>query len=95
MGQSTWELLLHSVGPLFWGAVTGTIPLTLLSFAVGLAIALPFTPLASLLGFTPLPLEFFGLLALLVVVYLAVVQWAKRAFYRHRDACHAAQADSQ
>jgi cystine transport system permease protein len=40
MGQSTWELLLHSVGPLFWGAVTGTIPLTLLSFAVGLAIAL-------------------------------------------------------
>ncbi|HMT83405.1 MAG TPA: magnesium-translocating P-type ATPase [Ottowia sp.] len=62
---------------------------------VALAIALPFTPLASLLGFTPLPLEFFGLLALLVVVYLAVVQWAKRAFYRHRDACHAAQADSQ
>ena len=35
------------------------------------------------------------LLALLVVVYLAVVQWAKRAFYRHRDAFHAAQADSQ
>ena len=62
---------------------------------VALAIALPFTPLASLLGFTPLPLEFFGLLALLVVVYLAVVQWAKRAFYRHRDAFHAAQADSQ
>ena len=40
MGQSTWDLLLHSVGPLFLGAVTGTIPLTLLSFALGLVIAL-------------------------------------------------------
>ena len=30
-----------------------------------------------------------------VAVVQAVVQWAKRAFYRHRDACHAAQADSQ
>ena len=62
---------------------------------VALAIALPFTPLASLLGFTPLPLEFFGLLALLTAAYLAAVQWAKRAFYRHRDACQATQADSQ
>ncbi len=62
---------------------------------IGLAITLPFSPLAPLLGFTPLPLEFFGLLALLTGAYLAAVQWAKRAFHRHRDLCHAAQADSQ
>jgi cystine transport system permease protein len=37
---STWELLLHSIGPLLIGAVAGTIPLTLLSFVIGLVIAL-------------------------------------------------------
>jgi cystine transport system permease protein len=37
---STWELLLHSIGPLLIGAVSGTIPLTLLSFVIGLVIAL-------------------------------------------------------
>jgi cystine transport system permease protein len=37
---STWELLLHSIGPLVIGAVAGTIPLTLLSFTIGLVIAL-------------------------------------------------------
>lgn len=50
---------------------------------VALAAALPFTPLAPLLGFTPLPLEFFALLGLVVVVYLALVEFAKRRFYRY------------
>jgi len=61
-------------------------------------IALPVRTMGLYLarwGFTPLPLEFFGLLALLTGAYLAAVQWAKRAFHRHRDLCHAAQADSQ
>ncbi len=40
MDPSTWELLLHSIGPLLLGAVLGTIPLTLVSFAIGLVIAL-------------------------------------------------------
>ncbi|HEY3407487.1 MAG TPA: amino acid ABC transporter permease [Propionicimonas sp.] len=40
MDPSTWELLLHSIGPLLIGAVAGTIPLTLLSFTIGLVIAL-------------------------------------------------------
>ncbi|HEY3545957.1 MAG TPA: amino acid ABC transporter permease [Propionicimonas sp.] len=40
MDPSTWELLLHSIGPLLIGAVAGTIPLTLLSFVIGLVIAL-------------------------------------------------------
>ena len=40
MDASTWELLLRSVGPLLLGAVGGTIPLTLLSFTIGLVIAL-------------------------------------------------------
>ncbi len=40
MNQSTWDLFLSSLGPIIMGAVTGTIPLALVSFAVGLALAL-------------------------------------------------------
>ncbi|MFC7848150.1 amino acid ABC transporter permease [Arthrobacter sp. NPDC057388] len=35
-----WDLVWSSFGPLVTGAVTGTIPLTLASFAIGLALAL-------------------------------------------------------
>jgi amine acid ABC transporter, permease protein, 3-TM region, His/Glu/Gln/Arg/opine family len=35
-----WELVLHSLGPLVVGAVLGTIPLSLVSFALGLALAI-------------------------------------------------------
>lgn len=40
MDQGLWELLLSSFWPLVVGAVSGTIPLTLASFTLGLAIAL-------------------------------------------------------
>lgn len=39
MGE-TWQLVLDSFWPLLQGALVGTIPLTLISFALGLAIAL-------------------------------------------------------
>ncbi|GAA1418215.1 amino acid ABC transporter permease [Agrococcus citreus] len=35
-----WELILESIGPIALGAVTGTIPLTLASFSVGIVIAI-------------------------------------------------------
>jgi cystine transport system permease protein len=35
-----WQLILDSVGPIALGALTGTIPLTLASFALGLLIAI-------------------------------------------------------
>ena len=47
-----------------------------------LAIMLPFTPLAPYLGFTPLPLSFFGLLTALLVSYLVMVEGGKQWFYR-------------
>ncbi|NWG30783.1 MAG: magnesium-translocating P-type ATPase [Rhodocyclaceae bacterium] len=50
---------------------------------VGLALLLPFTPLAGLLGFTPLPPLFFLLLAGLLVAYLCLVELVKRRFF-HR-----------
>ena len=46
------------------------------------AMALPFTPLALYLGFTPLPASFFGLLAALLISYLFMVEGGKQWFYR-------------
>jgi len=43
---------------------------------------LPYTGLANLLGFTPLPTTFFLLLFAMVVVYLLLVELAKTRFYR-------------
>ncbi len=40
MNQATWDLFLSSLGPIVLGAVTGTIPLALVSFAAGLVLAL-------------------------------------------------------
>ena len=49
---------------------------------VGATLALPFLPVAPLLGMTTLPLLFLGLLGLIVVMYIASAELAKRVFYR-------------
>ena len=49
---------------------------------VGLAMLLPFTPLAPYLGFAPLPLSFFALLGALLAAYLLAVEGGKQWFYR-------------
>ena len=58
--------------------------------AAALGAVLPFTGLAHLLGFSPLPVAFFGWLAAMVVAYLLLVEWAKVFFYRSlsRPAAH-------
>ncbi|WP_432534129.1 amino acid ABC transporter permease [Kineococcus arenarius] len=40
MDASTWQLVLDSLGPLLSGLVRGTIPLTAISFVLGLVLAL-------------------------------------------------------
>jgi P-type Mg2+ transporter len=52
---------------------------TICTVAVGLV--LPFTPLGGLFGFTPLPPGFLAILALMVVVYLALVEIGKTFFF--------------
>jgi Mg2+-importing ATPase len=52
---------------------------TLAVVAVGLA--LPWSPLAGLLGFGPLPLPFFLFLGLSTITYLLLVEAAKRKFF--------------
>jgi P-type Mg2+ transporter len=58
---------------------------------VALAVALPYTPLAGLLGFEPPPLSFLLALAGLTAAYLVLAEVVKRAFYRRR-AAHARPA---
>ena len=56
--------------------------LTIATLAVvAVAIALPYTPIAQLLGFVPLPSAFFGVLALMVAIYLGLIEFGKRLFF--------------
>lgn len=43
---------------------------------------LPFTPLGTYFGFVPPPMQFYFILAAMVLVYLAMVELAKQGFYR-------------
>ena len=59
---------------------------TIGSVAVGLF--LPFTPFGTLFGFTPLPLGFLAILALMVVLYLTLVEFGKSFFFGRRPSQH-------
>jgi P-type Mg2+ transporter len=60
--------------------------LTATSLAVVvIAVALPFTPIGTWLGFVPLPAGFLVALAAMTATYLVVVEYVKAWFYnRHR-----------
>jgi Mg2+-importing ATPase len=49
---------------------------------LALAAALPFTPAGRWFGLVPLPPVFYGALAAMTLAYLAVLEWAKRRFWR-------------
>jgi Mg2+-importing ATPase len=55
---------------------------TLAVVAVG--VVLPFSPLASALGFQALPLGFLAILVVMIVTYLALAEVGKRRFFRAR-----------
>ena len=56
--------------------------LTLAAFSVvAIGMYLPFSPLAGVLGFDPLPLPFFLALAGMTVLYLVLVEFAKQWFF--------------
>lgn len=60
-----------------------SLPLTLAAVGVVLIGAiLPISPLAQILGFRPLPVTFYGVLAVMVVLYLTLIETGKRFFYR-------------
>ena len=49
---------------------------------VALGLALPFMPIAGVLGFTPLPPLYFAILAVMVVTYLGLIELGKLWFFR-------------
>ena len=58
-------------------------PLTITTLVVvAIGTMLPFSPLAHVLGFTPLPAAFFAFLVGMVVTYLILIELGKRRFYR-------------
>ncbi len=59
--------------------------------AVAVGIYLPFSPLAGMLGFTPLPAAYFGFVAVATGVYLLLVEAAKRRLLRPRTPKNAAK----
>ena len=52
---------------------------------VALALWLPFSPAAGLFGFVPLPAAYFAVLAVMLTVYLLLVELTKRAFFRRMN----------
>jgi P-type Mg2+ transporter len=50
---------------------------------VAATLMMPFLPFAPLLGLTPLPPPFLGLVAVIVAMYIISGELAKRIFYRH------------
>jgi Mg2+-importing ATPase len=60
-----------------------SIPLLLAALgAVAVGVILPATPFAHTLGLQPLPGRFYAALAVMVAVYLALIEAGKRWFYR-------------
>ncbi len=64
----------------------------LLWTTIGVVVAtllLPFLPIASLLGFGPVPAVFYGMVAAIIASYIASAEVAKHFFYRARVAAPA------
>jgi Mg2+-importing ATPase len=62
-------------------------PLTLTTISIVIiGVVLPFLPLASVLGFTPLPGPYFTFLAISTLTYLLLVEIAKRRLFGRRAA---------
>jgi Mg2+-importing ATPase len=53
---------------------------------VSLTVLVPYTPLGTLFGFTPLPPSFLGVLVVIVALYMNTAELAKQWFYRRLGA---------
>jgi Mg2+-importing ATPase len=47
----------------------------------GLAVVLPYTPLASLFGLVPLPMAYLFILLAITLLYLLASEWAKQLLF--------------
>ncbi|MGZ4319751.1 MAG: magnesium-translocating P-type ATPase [Gaiellaceae bacterium] len=71
-------------------------PLLATTLAVALVgLLLPYSPLAPVLGFRPLPALFLAILALMAVTYLVLVEVGKKRFYRNGSWRSSPQGDQR
>ena len=68
----------------FWRSRPGKLLMATVLGVVAVAVAIPYTPAARLLGFNPLPIGFLFTLAGIVLIYLTIVELGKIFYYRGR-----------
>jgi Mg2+-importing ATPase len=66
----------------FFRSKPGKYLLTATLLIVAVTILFPFTPLAGLLGFHPLPVSILLVIGMIVVLYMIAAEMAKRTFYK-------------
>jgi Mg2+-importing ATPase len=52
------------------------------ALVIAITVALPYTPLAGLLGFTPLPISYLLAIVVIIALYFISAEITKRWFYR-------------
>ena len=75
-------LVIRSRRP-FFRAMPSRLLLLATHAVVGLAILIPFTPLAAILDFAPLPIEYLLILGAIIAFYVLGAELTKAAFYRY------------
>jgi Mg2+-importing ATPase len=83
--QTLVVFVIRTMGSPFKSRPSGALVSSVVAI-VALGIALPFSPIGHALGFEPLPLGYFGFLALATATYLVVVDVVKRAVHRRLHA---------
>ena len=48
-------------------------------------VMLPYSPFSTILGFTPLPGLYLGVMGVIVLLYILAAEMAKKVFYRYSD----------
>lgn len=86
-------LVVRSRRPLFRSRPSRHLLLATLGIGA-LTVALPYLPGAALLGFATLPIEYLGVIAAVVALYIGSAEITKRVFYRHLDRAAVLQAKS-
>ena len=74
-------LVIRSRKPFFKSKPGKYLLMATLSIAV-VTLILPFTPLADIFGFSPLPISFLAIIGMIVVFYIITAEVAKTVFYR-------------
>jgi len=83
--QSAWfiESVLSAMLVVFFARSRPSRLMITVTLIIALAVMiLPYSPLASVFGFTALPLLYLGLILVIVILYLVSAELTKRWFYR-------------